>query len=197
MGQGVSTGAIAGVATDMMLSGMTLDFWTHATTFASCCAAGLAVDLTSDLTARTGTIVVPTKVMLNASDTLKHVSTYYCNNDSHPISRLIRQKHEWIVLEATSGHFYVVQKSPKSGDVVIDISSTVRGANDLGLKEANRPLHSGETSQPRADTEFDLPDDLQVAYVIAWLRKEDPRWALSTENSRHFATRLRMALLDF
>ncbi|EPY39169.1 hypothetical protein AGDE_04760 [Angomonas deanei] len=79
----------------------------------------------------------------------------------------------------------------------MDMRLSLRGANDLGLVAAGRPTQTGEIQLHRPDMEFDLPNDVQVAYMIAWLRKEDPRWALSTENSRQFTTKARYALNDF
>lgn len=188
---------MAGVVIDLMAAGITTDIWTHLSTLALFSAAGLSVDLVSDVTAKTGIVDIPRSVLLNASDAVKHVHTFQAPNHANVISRLVNQKHEWVVLESHLGNFYTVQKRPVTGDVVIDMGNCLRAANDVGLKAANRPLHSGETAMLRADQTFDVPDDLQIAYVIAWLRKEDPRWAFSTENSRHFTVRLRLALADF
>ncbi len=197
MGQGLSAGAVTGVATDLIVSGTTLDVWTHVSTLAVFSALGLSVDLVSDLTAKHGSIVIPRAVLLNASDPLKHVHSFYCHNHANWFSRMVLQKHEWVILESTTGNFYTVQKVPSTGDVAIDVGNSLRAANDYGLRAAGRPLHAGETQQHRVDMDFDVNNELQVAYVIAWLRKEDPRWAFSTENSRQFTTRLRLALQDF
>lgn len=74
--------------------------------------------------------------------------------------------------------------------------NSFRAANDVGLIAAGRPTHTGEVRQHRADMEFDIPSDVQVTYVIAWLWKEDPRWVFSTDNSRRFTTRARYTLND-
>jgi hypothetical protein len=197
MGQGVSFGTIGGLATNMILSGVVESGTTHLQIFGAAAASGLAVDVLSDATARVGQVKVDREVVLNASDSLKHVYTYYTTNEAHPVAKLVRQKHEWLVLESHSLRYYTVQKWPGNGDVAIHVASTLRGANDWGLRAAKRPTATGETRQLRQDMDFAVPDDLQVAYIIAWLRKEDPRWAFSTENSKHFTTRLRYALHDF
>lgn len=197
MGQGLSCGAMAGIGTSAAISGVVENGWIYGQVICATTAAGFAVDFISDATARVGKAEIERQVILNASDSLKHVYTYYARNDSHPVSRLVRQKHEWIVLESHTHKFYTVQKSPKTGDVLINYASTLRAANDAGLSAASRPLAMGEIRQHRQDMDFDVPEDLQVAYIIAWLRKEDPRWAFSTENSKHFTTRLRYALHDF
>jgi hypothetical protein len=197
MGQGLSAGACMGVAANLAASGMIETTVMRAQVFGASVLAGLAVDVTSDLTARKGKLDVEREVMLNASDSLKHVYSFYATNEAHPVAKLVRQKHEWLVLESHTHRFYTVQKWPASGDVAIHSSSTLRGACDWGLRAAQRPTHGGETRQHRDDMDFDVPDDLQVAYVIAWARKEDPRWSFSTENSKQFTMRLRYALHDF
>ena len=179
------------------LTGAKLKFATHAAIVASTTATGLLVDFASDLTARHGRVAIERDVILNAQDALRHCYSYYGRNTVHPVSKLLHQKHEWLVLESHSYKYYVVEKCPRTGDVAIAMRSTLRAANDVGLASAGLPIHTGETRLQRMDQDFDLPSDLQVAYVIAWLRKEDPRWALTTENSRHFAMRLRLALNDY
>ncbi len=159
--------------------------------------AGLSVDFASDCSAKVGKPIIHRDVVLNATDILRHVSTFYAPCESVPVSRWMRQKHEWLLLESHTHKYYVVQKDPATGNLLMDMRLSPRTANDLGLAVAGRPTHTGEIRQHRADQEFDLPNDLQVAYVIAWLRKEDPRWSFSTENSRHFTTKLRAALNDF
>ena len=197
MGQGLSAGAVTGFCAQTCMTVFTGDFVAHAAVWGGCTAVGLTVDLASDMFAKTGKCVVERPVILDASDTLKHVYTYYARNDANTVSKLVGQKHEWIVIESHSKKFYTVQKLPRTGDVVIAQANSQRAACDLGLNAAARPLMTGETRQHRMDCDFDLPDDLQVAYVIAWLKKEDPRWAFSTENSRQFCMRLRYALNDF
>ncbi|KAG8347737.1 hypothetical protein TRVL_01423 [Trypanosoma vivax] len=160
-------------------------------------ACGLAVDFASDCFAKEGRVIIHRDVLLKARDVLRHVSTFYSPCESNRASQLFRQKHEWVVLESHGQCYYVVQKNPATGDVLMDVRNSLRAANDVGLTVAGRPAHTGEIRHHRTDVEFDLPNDLQVAYVIAWLRKEDPRWAFSTENSRHFTNRLRYALMDF
>jgi hypothetical protein len=197
MGQGFSAGAVVGVAANIACGGLIETTLGRAQVFGAACAAGLAIDITSDVTARKGKLDIEREVMLNASDSLKHVYSFYVTNDAHPVAKLVRQKHEWLVLESHTHRFYTVQKWPGTGDVAMHSSSTLRGACDWGLRAAHRPTHGGEIRQYRDDMDFDVPDDLQVAYVIAWARKEDPRWAFSTENSKHFTMRLRFALHDF
>lgn len=197
MGQGLGFGLIGGTALSIVVVGAKLPVATHASIALGGTAAGLAIDLCSDIFAREGKCVIERDVVLNATDLLRHVSSFYCYTASHPVARLIKQKHEWLVLESHGGKFYTVQKSPKTGDVMIEMRNSLRTACNCGLEVAGRPSQTGEIRQRRMDQDFDLPNDLQVAYVIAWLRKEDPRWALSTENSRHFCSRLRFALNDF
>lgn len=158
---------------------------------------GLAVDLASDFAAKEGKVVINREVVLNASDVLRHVQTFYTSTESNTVARIFRQKHEWLVLESHTHRYYTVQKNPANGDLLMDVRNSLRAANDVGLKVAGKPTMSGEIKQHRMDQQFDLPNDLQVAYVIAWLRKEDARWAFSTENCRHFTTKLRYALNDF
>ena len=197
MGQGVSTGALVGFGSNIAVAGLLSTAYQRASLFAGCAGAGLAIDVLSDATARVGKCNVEREAVLNATDSLKHAYTFYVTNDAHPVSRMVYQKHEWLVLESHSYRFYTVQKWPGTGDVTMHCASSLRAANDWGLRAANRPTAGGETRQYRQDMDFDLPEDLQAAYVIAWLRKEDPRWAFSTENSKQFTMRLRYALHDF
>jgi hypothetical protein len=195
MGQGVSAMAIVGIWSNV-LAGGALTWTGRGSVMLGAVVSGLAIDVASDATARVGKIDVPRAVVLSANDDLRFAYTFYATNEAHRFAKLVRQKHEWVVLESHTHKFYTVQKTP-TGDVTIGLTNSLRRANDLGLAAAQRPLSMGETQSFRADMHFDLPDDLQVAYVIAWLRKEDPRWAFSTENSKHFTTRLRYALNDF
>lgn len=197
MGQGLSVGCVSGFVTTICLNTVTFDFFTHGAVWAGMTAAGVGVDFISDAFARQGKVVVDRPVILNAADTVKCCSSYYTRNDMHPLSKLVGQKHEWVVLQSHGGKYYTVQKEPKTGNVSIFMANSTRAANDIGLRAAGRPIMSGEIKQHRGDCEFDLPDDLQLAYVIAWLKKEDPRWAFSTENSKQFCLRLRTALNDF
>jgi hypothetical protein len=160
-------------------------------------ASGLAIDLASDVTAKHGKVTIDRDVVLNATDVLKHVSSYYTTVNSNAAGRMLRQKHEWIILQSEMRKFYTVQKNPATGDVLVQVRSNLRSANDLGLRVAGQPTQSGEIRLHRPDHDFDLPNDLQVAYLIAWARKEDPRWACTTENSKHLTQRLRFALNDF
>lgn len=197
MGQGLGSGFAAGAITNTLTFGLPFTIWDRLGIQFASVGAGLAVDLIGDLTAKTGTHVIDRSVILQASDNVRHVYSFYCRNDAHPIGKFIRQKHEWVVLESTMHKFLTVQKYPATGNVAIESWDSLRKANDCGLRAAKRPLMSGEIQLHRPEHDFDTVDDLQVAYVIAWLRKEDPRWAFSTENSRHFCTRLRWALIDF
>ena len=197
MGQGLSGGATFGLVANMALVPAIESLAMRGALFGGSVAAGLAVDVASDVFARKGKVEIEREVVLNASDSIKHVHTFYATNEAVPIAKLCRQKHEWLVLESHTHRFYTVQKWPATGNVALHASSTLRGACDWGLRAADRPTHGGETRQYRDDMDFDVPDDLQVAYVIAWARKEDPRWAFSTENSKHFTMRLRFALHDF
>ena len=198
MGQGVSTGAVLGFFSQLSMFPFTNDFFAHAAMWGGCAAAGLSVDFASDVLARKGKCVIERTVLLNAADMLKHVTSFHARNDNYRFTRLIAQRHQWVVLQSHQpGRYYTVQKEPKTGNVTISQARSLREANDFGLRAANRPLMSGETQMYRGDCTFDVPDDLQVAYVIAWLKKEDPRWAFSTENSSHFCVRLRFALNDF
>ena len=186
-----------GAGASMIAMPLKMGIANHCAVVGVVAGAGLGVDFFSDCTAKDGKVIVQRDVMLNAQDVIRHVSSYTCPCDANPTSRFFRQKHEWLILESESRKYYTVQKNPATGDLLLDVRSSVRNANDLGLKVAGRPTMGGETRLRRADHEFDLPNDLQVAYVIAWLRKEDPRWAFSTENSKHFTTKLRYALNDF
>jgi hypothetical protein len=197
MGQGLGCGAAAGVMASLAAGPLRTSLANHVAIAAAGAGAGLCVDLVSDINAKTGKVLVHRDVVLQASDVLRHVYTFYAPCESNLISRRFYQKHEWCVLESHTNRFYTVQKWPKTGDVSVDMRMSLRTANDLGLVAAGRPTMTGETKLARPDCDFDLPNDLQVAYIIAWLRKEDPRWAFSTENSRHFTTRLRSALNDF
>ena len=197
MGQGLSAGFCTGAFSNLVLTTIPLPMSTRLGLQVATTGLGLSIDLLSDLRARTGTVIIDRQVVLNATDEIRHVYSFYARNDAHPVGKLVAQKHEWVVLESFTHRFYTVQKAPATGDVRIDFAVSLRNANDHGLRIAGRPLMSGETRLHRADQEFDVSGDLQVAYVIAWLRKEDPRWAFSTENSRQFCTRLRFALNDF
>ncbi|RNF05794.1 hypothetical protein TraAM80_04327 [Trypanosoma rangeli] len=166
------------------------------------CAAtagcGLCVDFVSDCCAKEGRVLIHRDVLLQAKNVLRHVFTFYTICESNPIARFFfRQKHEWLVLESHELRYYTVQKNPAMGDVLMDVKSSLRAANDVGLSVARRPVHTGEICLHRADLEFELPNDLQIAYMIVWLGKEDPRWSFSTENFRQFTTRVRYALNDF
>lgn len=197
MGQGLGCGVLVGTAATMASAPLQMPITSHLMILAGSSAAGLAVDFTSDMLAREGKVVINREVVLNANDVVKHVYTFYCPCESNPLAKAFRQKHEWLVLESHERRFYTVQKAPATGNVCLDVRMSLRSANDLGLIAAGRPTQTGEIRQQRADMEFDLPNDVLVAYMIAWLRKEDPRWAFSTENSRHFTTRARYALHDF
>lgn len=197
MGQALGAGVLGGTCLSMAVAPAKLSMANHIL-IASCGAgAGLAVDFASDCLAKSGKVVIHRDVLLNAQDALRHVYTFYAPCEANKISALIRQKHEWLVLESHSRRFYTVQKSPANGNIHMDVRHSLRAANDLGLHVANRPQQTGEVRQHRADMEFDLPNDVPVAYMIAWLRKEEPRWSLTTENSRHFTTKARYALNDF
>ena len=197
MGQAVGLCGSATCALSLGLFPAQLPFSKHMAIAGSGIVGGLAIDLASDLFAKHGKVVIEREVILNAQDVLKHCSSWYCTNDANPVSRFVQQKHEWLVLESEQRMFYAVQKNPGTGDVTIEVRNTLRAANDCGLRAAKRPLNTGEIRLHRMDHDFDLPDDLQVAYVIAWARKEDPRWGMTTENSKHFTYRLRFALNDF
>lgn len=196
MGQAASGGALIGAGLAVPVSSIFTTSQTI-TMVGACCASGLAIDFASDVTAKHGKVVIDRDVVINATDALRHCSSYYCANRSNLFSKMIQQKHEWLVLQSESHRFYTVQKDPATGDVLLQVRSSLRAANDLGLKVAHQPLQTGEVRLHRADQDFDLPNDLMVAYVIAWARKEDPRWACTTENSKHFTARLRFALNDF
>jgi hypothetical protein len=197
MGQGLGCGTAAGVFTSLAIAPSGPSFQNQLMISAAGAGLGLCVDLVSDIHAKSGKVLVHKDVVLQASDVLRHVYTFYAPCETNPVSRIVRQKHEWCVLESHSHRFYTVQKWPKTGDVSIDLRMSLRTANDIGLTCAGRPTVTGEIKLATPDCDFDLPNDLQVAYIIAWLRKEDPRWGFSTENSRHFTTRLRTALNDF
>lgn len=197
MGQGLSGGAVTGFVAQCCMTAFTSDIVAHAAVFGGFTVAGVSVDFVSDALAKHGKVQIERNVLLNASDSLKTVSSYYARNDTNIVSKFLAQKHEWCVLQSHSGKYYIVQKEPKTGDVSINLCKSTRQACDFGLRAAGRPIMDGETELHRTDCRFDLPDDLQVAYVIAWMKKEDPRWAFSTENSRQFCMRLRLALNDF
>ena len=164
---------------------------------AAVAAAGFAIDLGSDMCAKNGKVIMDRDVILQASDTLRHVSSYYTRNDANPLTSALGFKHEFVVLESDMKQYYCVQKNPATGDVICEVRPTMRQACDCGMRAAKRPGAGGEIRLRRTDHEFDLPEDLQVGYLIAWLRKEDARWSLTTENSRHFTIKLRWALNDF
>lgn len=197
MGQGLSGGLLLGAGASVIAMPMKLGIANHFAILGTVAGAGLSVDFLSDCTAKEGKVIVHRDVVINAQDVVRHVSSYSCPCVANTPSRLFHQKHEWLILESENNKFYTVQKNPATGDLLMDVRTSVRNANDLGLKAAGRPTMGGETRLRRADHEFDLPNDLQIAYVIAWMRKEDPRWAFSTENSKHFTTKLRYALNDF
>ncbi|KAF8288364.1 hypothetical protein TcG_08617 [Trypanosoma cruzi] len=197
MGQGLTCGATLGVGLSLSALPARLSVTDHLGICAAVAGCGLCVDFVSDCCAKEGRVIIHRDVLLQAQDVLRHVSTFYTMCDSNPIARFFRQKHEWLVLESHGRRYYTVQKNPATGDVLMDVRNSLRAANDVGLSVAGRPIHTGEIRLHRVDLEFDLPNDLQVAYMIAWLRKEDPRWSFSTENSRHFTTRARYALNDF
>lgn len=197
MGQGVSAGSVLGVMGCGILTGVNPPVTTYAAVLASLAGTGLTVDFLSDVFAKTGKVRIERDVIVNAHDVVKHVYSYYTTNDNYLLTRLLQQKHEFVVLESHSHKYYTIQKCPKSGDVSMDMRGSLRAACDCGLTAANRPTHTGEIRMQRMDHDFDVSNELQVAYCIAWLRKEDPRWAFSTENSKHFAMRLRFALNDF
>jgi hypothetical protein len=197
MGQGMAAGAAAGASVSLLTLPMQYSTAQYLSMFGTGVLGGLAVDFASDCVAKVGKPIIHREVVLNAPDILRHVSTFYTTNRVNPVSKFLRQKHEWLILESHTNKYYVVQKDPATGNLLMDVRMSARTANDLGLAVAGQPTHTGEIRQHRRDQEFDLPNDLQVAYVIAWLRKEDPRWSFSTENSRHFTTKLRSALNDF
>ncbi|CCW63235.1 unnamed protein product [Phytomonas sp. EM1] len=197
MGQGLGGGTLIGSALSLAATPAHLTLANHLNIIATGAGLGLAVDFTSDCFAKEGKIVIHRDVVLNADDVLKHVYTFFAPCHSNRIAKLIHQKHEWLVLESHSRKFYTVQKSPENGNVMMNVRSSLRSANDVGLIVAGRPTQTGETRQHRRDMEFDIPSDVPVAYMIAWLRKEDPRWGFSTENSRQFVTRARLALIDY
>lgn len=193
----MAIGAVAGCSASMVTLPMQYSTAQYISMASAGVLGGLVIDFASDCVAKVGKPIIHREVVLNAPDILRHVSTFYATNHTNPVSKMLRQKHEWLILESHSNKFYVVQKDPATGNLLMDVRMSARTANDLGLAAAGQPTHTGEIRQHRADQEFDLPNDLQVAYVIAWLRKEDPRWSFSTENSRHFTTKLRAALNDF
>ncbi|CBH15860.1 uncharacterized protein TEOVI_000687800 [Trypanosoma equiperdum] len=197
MGQGLTGGAMAGAALSITALPLRLTLADHLGICGAATACGLALDFASDCCSKEGRVIIHRDVLLKAQDPLRHLSTFYTTCESNRMARLFRQKHEWVVLESHGQQYYVVQKNPATGDVLMDVRNSLRAANDVGLQVAGKPMHTGEIRQHRMETEFDLPSDLQVAYVIAWLRKEDPRWAFSTENSRQFTARVRYALMDF
>lgn len=197
MGQALGAGALAGVGLSMALAPARLSFLDHLLVGTVGAGIGLSLDFASDCFAKTGKVVIHRDVVRQAQDILRHVYTFYAPCEANQVAAIIRQKHEWLVVESASQRFYTLQKSPATGNLHLDVRNSLRAANDLGLTIANRPLHMGEVRQHRADMEFDIPNDVPVAYMIAWVRKEDPRWSLTTENSRHFTTRARYALHDF
>lgn len=188
---------MVGTAASIVMLPASMTLANHIAVISGGAAAGLAFDFVGDCMAKEGKVIIHRDVMLNAEDILRHVYTFYAPCESNPVSKLVRQKHEWLVLESHGRRFYTVQKWPANGNVTMDQRTSLRAANDIGLTAAGRPTQTGEIRQHRADMEFDIPSDVPVAYMIAWLRKEDPRWAFSTENSRHFTTRARYALNDY
>ncbi|KAH9578224.1 hypothetical protein LSM04_008521 [Trypanosoma melophagium] len=197
MGQGLTCGATLGTALSISALPARISLPSHLGICAAGAGCGLCIDFISDCCAKEGRVIIHRDVVLHAQDVLRHVSTFYTVCETNPVSKFFQQKHEWLVLESHGQRYYVLQKNPATGDVLMDVRNSLRGANDLGLKVAGRPMHTGEMRQHRVDCEFDLPNDLLVAYMIAWMRKEDPRWSFSTENCRHFTTRARYALNDF
>jgi hypothetical protein len=197
MGQGLGGGALIGTALSMAAVPARTSLPNHLAIIATGAGLGLVLDFTSDCLAKEGKICIHRDVVIHAQDVLRHVYTFYAPCESNAMAKLFHQKHEWLVLESEGRRYYTVQKCPASGNVVMDMRLSLRAANDLGLVAAGRPTQTGEIRQHRADMEFDIPSDVQVAYMIAWLRKEDPRWSFSTENSRQFTTRARYALNDF
>ena len=195
MGQALVVGAATGAIASLSIVPMKLSWTVYAGCFTSCCGAGLFADMMSDAFATEGKIRIEKEAVINASDVLEHVSSFYAPCNTHPISEFLGQKHEWLVLE-NSSRFYTIQKH-SNGDISMDVRPSKRMAIDLGLKGAGRATLTGETELFTAHCKFDLPNDLQVAYLVAWLRKEDPRWSLTTENSKNFCYRLRKALNDF
>ena len=198
MGQGLAHGAVIGVAGNFLVWNCLFLSWEAVgINILISTAAGGAVDLISDMAAKEGRVVIEREVILRANENLKHVYSFYATNAVYPYSRLLRQKHEWVVLESESRRFITVHKNPANGNIELTARNSLRQANDVGLIVAHQPSTSGEIRLHRRDHEFDLADDLQLAYVIAWARKEDPRWSFTTENCRHFCTKLRTALNDF
>lgn len=197
MGQALGAGTLAGVGISMALAPARISFPDHLLVATVGAGIGLSIDFASDCFSKNGNVVIHRDVVRQAQDILRHVYTFYAPCDANRVAAMIRQKHEWLVVESATQRFYTVQKSPSTGNLHLDVRNSLRAANDLGLTIANRPHHTGEVRQHRADMEFDIPNDVPVAYLIAWLRKEDPRWSLTTENSRHFTTRARYALHDF
>lgn len=197
MGQGLGGGFLAGTVLSLGVAPARMPLANHLLIIASGAGVGLTADFLGDCLAKEGKVSVHREVVLNAEDVVRHVYTFYAPCESNPLARWFRQKHEWLVLESHSRRFYTVQKWPGNGNVSIDVRRSLRSANDVGLTAAGRPTQTGELRQHRADMDFDVPNDVPIAYVIAWLRKEDPRWAFSTENSRQFTTRARYALNDY
>lgn len=198
MGQGLAVGASMGTAAVAGLHApMMWGFYECGLAMCAGSIGGLAVDFLSDCAAKKGKVLIDRESVLAAQDDLAHVYSFYGTNGCYKITSAIKQKHEFLVLESKQRRYFCVQKCPKNGNLMLEMRSNLRQAIDCGLREANQPMLSGETRMKRRDQEFDLPDDLQLAYVIAWLRKEDPRWSFTTENSRHFAVKLRTALNDF
>lgn len=197
MGQALGAGSLVGMAASMAVAPAHLSLANHALIVSCGAGVGLATDFASDCFAKTGRIIIHRDVVLQAQDTLRHVYSFYAPCRANRFTSFIRQKHEWLVLESEKQLFYTVQKSPVNGDIYMDVRRSLRAANDLGLRVAQVPQHTGEVRQHRNDMEFDVPSDVPVAYMIAWLRKEEPRWSTTTENSRHFTSRARYAINDF
>lgn len=190
-------GSTAGMALSIASLPVRMSLVDHTFIIASAAACGLGADFLSDCLAKEGKIVIHRDVVLNAEDILRHVRTFYAPCHVNPVSKFLGQKHEWLVLESHTNRFYVLQKCPHKGNVTLDMRMSLRSANDVGLITAGRPTQTGEIEHHRSDMKFDVLSDVPVAYVIAWARKEDPRWSLSTENARHFTTRARYALNDY
>src|SRR3989338_8756280 len=116
MGQGLSTGAVGGFVAQACMTAFTSDIVAHAAVWGGFTVAGVSVDFLSDSLAKSGKVQIERQCLLNATDGLKHVSSFYARNDSNIVSKFVAQKHEWCVLESHTGKYYCVQKEPASGD---------------------------------------------------------------------------------